>query len=294
MSTKWSRPALQRQEVGPMLHDFGHEIYDRAEATALTEVGTNYLKQPGDFNGLAMFAHQSSAIIRSFLDDESITGPICKAMRPLAEPVGPHNNRLFTIRFEEALMEGMLSGVVTPLQLYKEIFMKENRDANSPSDFSKVSVDIEELVGRLSTPEFEAMLHQLAIGANNSLGPSSTRTQDVASAAAGASLDPFVYLRNSIFECDDDGRVTGFTGRLLARQKLDKQQERKRRNIGGESGGCPVRHARFTVIGGVATNYLWSVGDYDGLPRNQGESLISRGNRFVRTILAATIEADES
>lgn len=287
----WGRPRLQRQELGPMLHDLGHTVYDLAEVKAQE---TSLLYRPVDYEDLAIFAgrcidmtmdaieileqdatHKS---VEDFLDDS----------RSIPRADGSEYKDILTYggSLRPVLKEGIDSGIVSPLQLYKVINDCEN--VMIQGELRPGSLDVEVMTERIGSPIFQAMLHQLAIGHNGSLGDAASNPNKLSPSSPelfhsfdqyGSALKAFAY--------DNDGRVIGYKPDFLAFQKQAKHKERKQGGAYGlsQSGGCPVRHANFPALGPRAQAYFEALGRPDAQPQKQGESLITRASRFVCTAL---------
>lgn len=297
MSSEWNRPRLQRQEIGPMLHDFGHQVYDRAEVSVLDEIAREQTPAPTSFDDLARLVDMTTGHLRT-AQHSLLDANLDSAVREVNFTSGDLNKPVLTIGLESTLEEGFVSGVLMPLQLYRLMRIKETCPADM-IDLGRYvdlpAVDAAELIDRLSQDNFQQMLQQLAIGKNGSLGSTSTKLHALVSPNLGDGpnfLMEVGYRR--LFILSDDGKVSGFTSAVLEEQKQAKAFSRKHHIRSEESGGCPVRHASFPVVGEVATKYLVGVGREDGQPHNQGESLVLRGNRFLYTLLQATLEQTEA
>lgn len=314
MITEWSRARLQRQELGPIVHDLGHEIYDKAEARI--EAGAP-LTCPTDLPSLATFASSCLRAVEAVktmgdLRDSRFRYETAKSVitsnrgystdlegNPFDYEI-THYEGLYNV-----MNEGLTSGVVVPLQLYRLIKLRDHpssvRQHSKPPDVratkEDLQVDAQDVIDQLSSDYFQRMLHQLAVGNNGSLGRASTAISNLSSPdvsqARVFNVVGLVGLPKS-FEYDKDGSVIGWSKVCLDEIKALKVAARSsKRSLEKESGGCPVRHTTFPVLGEIASRHFEEIGTPDGQPRNQGESLISRGTRYVRTILAATIEKGE-
>lgn len=293
----WSRPKMQRQELGPILHDFGHQVYDQAEASLLDEIAREQTPEPTSFHDLAHLVDMTTGHFRKAQHD-LVDANLDSAVREVNFSSGDLNKPVLTIGLESTLEEGFVSGVLMPLQLYRLIRIKETCSAEKLDQGVYVDlppVDTAELIARLSEGNFQQMLQQLAIGKNGSLGGTSTKLHTLVSPDPrdGSTILMDIGYRH-LFTIDEDGKVSGFTDRVLEEQKQAKTFSRKQHLKAEESGGCPVRHASFPVVGEVATKYLVRAGQEDGQPRNQGESLVLRGNRFLITLLQATMGQAEA
>lgn len=285
----WSRARMQRRELGPVLHDLGHQIYDLAEERLPGD--TLLLKPPVDGVSLSEFAADSVSYIKKIgleLSDElqpsSYNGlkKVVAANNPAPkEHIGVLGTRTtFFPDASEVLKEALVSGVIIPLQLYRTIKLAECDYASGlevpPSIRRKLNVTPDDLLEQLCSERFDTMLHQLALGTNGSVGSAAVSSYELRQ--VGTTALPTVILGHGLvasFEYEA-GFVSGFSQSFL-----DHNKDYKYKVEYIESGGCPVRHATFPALGEIATQHFADLGTPDAQPRNQGQSLITRANLFL-------------
>lgn len=293
MSAAWSRPRLQRQELGPMLHDLGHVLYDQAEEAILRD---GIQPEPVDLETLVKFGsecvdtvlkiaeyttHQAIVKTQALLDDTSHIEDVDEGLSQLIRVTHLSGAR-------DVLNEGLMSGVVIPLQLYRTMRLAED-GAGEHTAISAVDA-----ADRITSPSFQTMLHQLAVGNNGSLGVGAASATYLGSPRESGSLRVFREMgpQQAIFEFDDVGKAEAFTTTFLAIKKEIRRRETQGASLSWQTGGCPVRHTDFPVLGEHAQNYFDAIGQ-DG-PRNQGESLITRASRFVSAALLKSTEGAQA
>lgn len=298
----WSRPQLQRQELGPMLYDYGLAVYDQVEAV-LTEP---YFKPPKVTNHTQVhyFLKKMTDTLR-VMDEPDVLDPD-NPRRMITDFVGENsqhmrNDRLVgltTLHPSVIIDEGLMSGVVTPvnfaLHLHNLETTRHVRDVERYANQAYVPpevlrIDANDMADRIDSPEFRMMLRQLAHAPNGFLGRMSTDTDSSDSGYIHPRFSCFVTFSYrygpevSPFVFDQAGRVIGFGDDFLAFKK-DRLHEYNKVHFAG-SGGCPVRHTDFKIIGEAATKYFKQLGHEDGRPVETGESLIDRGARLASTAL---------
>lgn len=285
-----------------MLHDYGLTVYDQVE-TMLTEpafeppkvtnhtelhyflkqmIGTlRILNQPYEPNSDNPRSTVANYAMRNnlHLGDYSVVG--LTTINPLA-----------------VIDEGLTSGVVAPVNFALHLqnletiprMLDADQYANHTFLLSEVvQIDAKDMADRIDSPGFRKMLHQLAHAPNGFLGRMSADTDRPDSGYSNprfSCFSTFLYLNGqglSPFVLDETRRVTGFSDAFLA-FKNDSLHEYNKKNV-ASSGGCPVRHAEYKVIGEAATEYFKQLGREDGHLVEAGESLIDRGARLASTAL---------
>lgn len=305
---QWSRPRLQRQELGPVLHDIGHTIYDAAEDMLLAddnEYGFT-LTAPHNLNQLATFGETLAGAVNicttdilktvpSHLMDEFIGN---QKQLVVINDTGMRGFRelVFSYDFRGALDEGLDSGVVSPLQLYRTVKLFEDRRILELPGEPNFTIEFEptDVLQRIASTEFQTMLHQLATGTNGSLGTASNRAREIRDENRTTFALISKYGWGKSFMTDETGTVVGFTPDFLAHVRHNKTTDRVTWSARSDSGGCPVRHATYKKLGDTAQEYFDVLGTPDARPRAEGESLITRASRFVTTTLLKSIERSES
>ena len=314
LSADWSRPQTQRQELGPMLHNLGFVVYDQVEAMVTApdfDFPVETDAQLGHF--LLKLSHVVTRVQRAVAHDTK--GPhheVIDYMRQNAEMTTDDDRHLWalvTTMPDLVMEEGFVSGVIAPTQFGYYLDRLEQSRAVSDTETAiadtrpvpvdsltePVPVDGLALAERIDSPEFRTMLHQLAHAPNGFLGSKSAEV-----AMFYGSLKPnFVCFQTFAepgeeefaFVFDEKGRVVAFSDEFLAFKKRQLNAYNLEQDF--PSGGCPVRHAEFKVVGEAATKYLKLAGREDGRPVETGESLIDRGARLVSAALrhAATLAA---
>lgn len=315
-----SRPWVQRNELGPLVHQLGHEIYDQAEVELLNQVETGNLVQPANYSQLTGLVMQSLGVVSDFTPYDDTLDNLLTEYRAMEKPKsGTVGQLTYYASPLEVLNEGLITGIVAPLMLYRaatvsaEVVATQVRWTRCQAyERTEVDFDAERAANTLVSPRFQKMLHFLALGANGSLGRPSTSVRDLGYtpddmtpllinlpddkvhcfsdllATKFAEVVEMVdEVRHEQFIYDEQGEFVDFTPQFkegfLLRQRAEKA---------GWSGGCPVRHETFRSTGPLAAEYFKDQGQADGLPAKQGESLITRGSRFIATILAATVDAE--
>ncbi len=295
----WSRPALQRRELGPVLHDIAHKVSDGVESDITDEAVC--LEPVKDVNDLA----ENLGVLHNNLHDR--TKPHVGAfIRLLTLTVvrAQSAGEILTIPAPAALHEGVASGVLTPFKLLQSIVSYEEYTGTDPFDTSHFqgvfrddwhqasslqlvrSVNVSTLYSwadRIVTPNFQTMLHQMAYGYNGSLGSQSSQPYELHKPLRSLE-DPegaFIYK---------DGTVTGFSVEFLARQRIELRDDESSQL---KSGGCPVRHSTFKRIGEAAALYLDSETE-DGRPIKEGQSAITRGSHLLSFALRQMAEVTEA
>lgn len=295
----FNRPLLQRRELGPMLHDLGHRIYDEAEVHVV-EYGIG--PTPSDLGRLALFAEAALSItggIVQAVQGDRANAPVDALIKENHYELAQHLTHSGSLA--GVLQEGIGSGVISPLQLYRTVKLFEMQYANLQHDLPTLhrpEIDAREAIERIESPEFQHMLHVLARGHNGSLGTSANTARSFRSDFFGSEHNPHTFKGLvdfgllSSFVVNKAGQVTGLTDKFLGYQKAQKHYERNTFSGNGlsDSGGCPVRYAEFPVVGDHAQDYLRGIGVESGQPRYQGESLITRASRFVVVALRTSLE----
>lgn len=304
MSTEgWSRPRLQRRDLGPMIHDIGYQIYDAAEVMVEQE---GISPRPTNTVELVTFAGRSVDFVLRALTE----GDISKQAEPIDRLIDRfHNSRKTKTgandslthgnSFDNVMREGLRTGVIAPLQLFRTVkIVEEYVQGGRKSLTRSLAIDADEAGERIASDEFQTMLHQLGMMTNGALGVASTETAhlkgegDPSVLLSFAAIDHFGIVDS--FDLDEASVVTGFNEAFLRTQKARKSQLRNTGTRLGDTGGCPVRHAEFPTLGEYATPYFQALDTPDAQPRNQGESLISRGARFVCAALVKSAEGAQS
>lgn len=306
MSADWSRPRMQRQELGPVLHDVGHTIYSAAEDLLLADTNeygleltppTN-LKELAAFGGVLMEAVDYCATdvvaeVPSDLMDDFISAQ--SQITVMSGGKALPRELTFSYRFRGALDEGLESGVVAPLQLYRTLKLAEDgrilhlAGAEEPPEF-ELEFEASDIARRITTVEFQTMLHQLAMGPNGSLGTSANRLRELRAEDRTTFAVVAKYGWERSFVLDEQRNITGLTPNLLAYIRREQTANRAAHSSRADSGGCPVRHATYKKLGDTAQQYFEQLGTPDARPRFEGESLITRASRFVSSTLLRSIE----
>lgn len=289
---QWSRPLLQRRELGPMMHDLGHTILDIAQEHVLAE---GISLRPTNPEKLAQFGSACIGLLRSIHLKEATSGEARRDSSHAAiQDLISSNRRTVPIKdttevqnltyydgLYKVVDEGLSSGVVSPLQLYRTVKIVESDRRPRPFR-GNPQIRAGEAAKRIMSDGFQTMLHQLATNPNTVLGGPSASAEYLRTSSPEIGFGTVrEYGLDQTFLRNRRGKVVGFTPEYLAFQKEKKQELRQR----GLSGGCPVRHADFPVLGERAKAYFEDLGRPDGQPQNQGESLITRASRFVCTAL---------
>lgn len=297
---KWSRPKMQRQELGPMLHDLGHVILDTAERRIMDEVV--FLHQPDDSPGLEKFAETCIGFVAGVVAENEIRD----GKHQIIDDLIQSNNRKHSVDdsnllrslthyddLSTVLREGIESGIVSPLQLYRVVKLVEG-DPMTP----KIDVSAEEAAERIVSDSFQTMLHQQAASSNGALGAASNKPYTLREEPRDVNFVTFNTISHKDirenFAFDENGVVIGFSRAYLDYKKQYDAAKRKANESLTGSGGCPVRHTNFPALGEQAKAYFEVIGTPDGQPRNQGESLVARASRFVSAALLMSVEGAQA
>lgn len=301
----WSRPRLQRTELGPMLHHFGHLVYDNLE-TAIGDGLTDKCEYPNDLLELqeivrALGSH-SMVVTEGLIKQEPHT-----AIRDFTQYVVQASKqgvrRVVTINIEDSIQEGVVGGVSVPFQLYRSILtdraeksidvsrmMTAGARSIAVSRVVAASVDAGEILGYFSDSRFLGMLEDLANAPNGFLGPASA-----GALLTGAELrcfrDPTRLATEEIFATNSEGRIVGFSDEFN-----NFRMERLRiynsiwRESNHESSGCPIRHHSFPVVGEHAQAYIDALTQQLGTLPERNETLVARGCRLAHMAVARVCE----
>lgn len=309
MSTEWNRPRMQRHELGPIMHDLGHDVYDDMEQRLPHDP-----IQPAPVDMPTLLSFANICVVRA--TDAVSRLPVEKVQeldRLITEKHrSPHDTQELTYynNVREVLYEGMATGVVSPLELYQTIKIAETQQADGRYDMGSLSIDPQDAATRIQTEGFQVMLDQLARGYNGSMGSAASDMAGLINLNILSNFDAILppetvnnHLRSfksvmilgieNAFKIEA-GQVTGFSDLFLHALKERKSVERNSGKFLAASGGCPVRHAEFPVLGEYARRHFAAVGDPEEGPRNQGESLITRASRFVSAALLRSTEGVQS
>lgn len=299
---KFSRPEVQRTELGPLIHIVAHDIYDgiddciandwHDDLTHIAGMPTGNLKLVDSLLSYeALIAERSREVVREVCDgnylyseiDEYITSRFSSS-----HGVQGIGNKLTTIPNLMMLVgEGVRSGLVLPMMLWKSIARaeKNRRLAHSyhvSSDSLLGIVDLHEVIDRLSSQIFADMLALTAYGRNGSLGPLSA---DPSSITRDVSIPNFKHVN---FQYNEEGKVIGFCPEFVAesvKKLVDHNKDARGMGFKLESGGCPVRHQVFKKIGEPADEIIKVLPPEKRKYLETGESSIQRGVKtLVRSI----------
>ncbi len=298
------RPALQRTELGPVVHALGHQIADLAEPELLEMASDGgvvlYTASYRDFS------RELGGPILNVLDgiiENNFSSPDLWRINRLPVRLGMGARRrdlTYARRTSLSLIEGTGSGVVMPIKLYGSLIAHDIMLSEGPAKCSSVRrvehrleqhhVDPDHFITTLSSPAVDTILRTMAHAPNGMYGPNSTNVHTVGlprflnPAASGRFAEGFHQTSISIFD-----HALGEEPRLSQDFLAKKKQllTRARRDV--PSGGCPVRHDTFTDIGPAALA-LFDELDIDpaSLPR---ESLISRYRRLVVAVAQKALDA---
>lgn len=296
----WNRARIQRQELGPMMHDLGHTVFNASELRMAN--GELTPPRPVDSPSLAEFAGVCVEFVVGAAAEAEIRDGKHQILDDFIQSnahrhsVGRDNMLRSLTHYEDlqsVLREGIESGIVSPLQLYRVVKLAEG----DPRSF-KLDIDAEEAAERIVSDEFQTMLHQLASSSNGALGATSNKPYTLREEPRGGDFDMFnTFSRNNVqsnFAFDTNKTVTGFSrGYLDYKKKYDAAKRKADETLAG-SGGCPVRHATYAKLGGIAQQYFEQLGTPDARPRFEGESLVARSSRFVSVALLKSLEGAQS
>lgn len=317
-----SRPWVQRNELGPLVHQLGHEIYDQAEVEILGEVDAGRLKAPTHYGQLESLVGRLADTLYGLTPNDETLESMLYTYNPIIKNNDLATGSRLTHYFSpvQILDEGLRTGIVAPLLLYRAATIPPERIADIFASImhqqyrgTELPFDVERAVVNLKSPYFQKMLHFLALGANGSLGRASSAVDDLIyfsedlgplkiyppdsrgsrfgatwATKFAAVVEGVAQQRREQFIYDKQGNPVDFTPNFK-REFMEEQQSIK----SGWSGGCPVRHETYKITGPLAAEYFKAQGQAEGLPARQGESLITRGNRFIATILAATVAVEQ-
>ncbi len=309
-----SRAWHQRRELGPMLHELGHEYFDSFEARILAG---DYPKLPvyngeivpgtsSDWCFVGEIALNMVGLVISEIDENSVTEEQRNELhrRYVNTMCRDSSGKRLTFfpSYEGVMREGLATGIVMPLQLYRAIQWVETPEQAQLSYSRNVGkdnekqADISQMVSRLRQQEFVDLLHELAFAVNNTLGPASSQGDAIMN---NRLPDCFTHITTllDIFECDEEGHVIRLNQARSATYRGDVKGANRSSKVKDSfghvdweksTGGCPLRHESFEKIGPVATQFFHERGTPNDLPTYSGQSLISRGAELVANVLEKT------
>lgn len=298
MSTEWSRARLQRRDLGPMIHDIGYEIYDNAESMMLEQgVGappTNTAELVAFADRQLVFVHAALKQVTNSRRAARIDTFIQRNHNRSRMSSGALQSLTHVGTFKGVMTEGLTTGIVAPLQLFRTVEIVERAQDGDRDMGLPIAIDAAKAAGRIASNEFQTMLHQLGRMTNGALGSTSTSTRSLGVEPDMTGMGTFgIFKKHGLmdsFTLQEGGVVAGLSPDLLNYARLRKSHLRQSGERLSETSGCPVRYAEFPVLGPSAEYYFENFGGPDAQPRFQGESLISRGSRFVCAALRVSIE----
>lgn len=297
---------MQRRELGPMFHEFSHLVYDRTETLLLQEE----MPPVGKISELEEFTkgvnNSVTQVSQELLDEQPVHHQIVEYMgekRSLPYRDIGYHFKLTTIAETNVMKEALRSGVFIPIKMAlltdmvehsaEEAFVAD-QVLHKVHAVDEVFSDPSRIVEIMRRPEFSHMVHALAHAPNGFLGGSSVTSQlyDIGYFRF-LTAAPVDYDVRSHFVFDADKRVVDWSPEFYD-EKSDDLHKYNQSHKAEASGGCPVRHADFSVIGEAATRYLHDLGNADGQVSVKGESMIDRSLRMMSTLLEAAIAQDSS
>lgn len=308
-----SRPAMQRSELGPMMHVFTHDFFYEMDANAediVTDVfGAELKRAPRAIQTVESLMKMSGSIIDIYLaeavnkaktdQDYQIAQELIENHGILANSVNAEDgSKLVRLNyhkdFRSTVKEAIASGLVMPIQLWRTIDWRERGPVNFnyviSQEYMTKTVDASEVATRIIEPSFQMMLHILAFGRNGQLGEGSIEISSL------RSLKLIEGFQNKLgFEFDSDNKVTDFSSSFKTNYRRIMQahnsearrlgEERGLSNDESESGGCPVRHSSYPKLGKYATKFLMALPPEKQRLLEAHETGITRSSRCVSDIM---------
>jgi hypothetical protein len=242
------RADVMRMVAGPALTEFMRPLYD----PQISRVEANSLSEPAKTTDLPRFAMDVIGVLDRRLTKQERDDP--KGFRQIEALSKAKRRRLFfNLTASTIIHEGLVSGVVIPLQTAVQIHSIETDNIPSEEerdnwrfdyDYLESSVPFDNAALRevLGQPSFSKILQRLTKGPNGYLGSVSTDS--------GCILDPALYafrhpqrgyaLPYWDAYAVDNGKVVGFNQTFHIAAHNRRQITQKGLN---ESSGCPVRHS---------------------------------------------------
>ncbi len=315
-----TRPALQRTELGPILHVFSHQVYGRLEAQladdTIEQIPEVYIKDiidgyrpprtVADIGRVTRALGNQAQIVSSEIAWDTTYIPVRDFVKDNHRSLEQGKRLTHYTSFEQVANEGISSGVVMPMQLWRAIDHKERdlgwvvRDARADittlvSETSTIAVDPEKVADMMTQPHFLEMLSLLAYAKNGALKAVS------ADINSGSTNKVVGLLYDDIYEFDSDGKVIGFSESFKERWMHDltssNGMERRSDHYSSyyrESGGCPVRHSVFKKLGDTASRVLDMLPDEDRALLDRDESAIHRGARLLAFAIRTSAQIIET
>ena len=314
----WSRPHLQRTEIGPIFHLIAHNIYDAAErhieqhGMAGWQVAN--LQDLKGFVGKLVHIASQTPLYRNALNG-CFGSEVYDLLRnhqktsdgSAIHGVIMHNESLVTIPLDSLVKEGTWSGLAMPLQLYYMRLLRRHLQTATLSDFfdqghDEIAIDPLACAEEIESPGFNRDLHILAYTKNGVLGSDSTSSRIV----DGGMINIFdynkrqtagklEYLYRVYLDYDDESGEVQFSEAAKDFLRTQVRLNNQRYGSQGQTGGCPVRHSTFKQIGDHAQRFI-AEHSPTGELEHQGTSAITRGAQLVAFALrhSATSQTEVS
>ncbi len=287
-----SRAFLQRTELGPVVHAIAHALAPAIEKASIDKAAVLLGDTPFSHDirlnyaflrvGRCMGEATGLVLGQTIFPDSA--QQIIDAYRPInpeedkpkdADP----NDLTFHAMMKDVVLEGALSGVAMPLHVYRKLTLHRaglisgGDEAIRAKALAQAPFVVDEVVRDMRSTWFNDILQQLAYAPNGFYG--------AASSSPGVTNSPDVLSVHTVFEETDEGFLQLSQGFV----RVKKSALRKETHDGRESGGCPVRHGGYKLIGPLATMALQEMGiDPSLLPV---ETAISRYRRLVADVIEA-------
>lgn len=268
-----ARPALQRRELGPIMHAWGSEIYEalnRSTALDATLPGTITFDDIADFAGdqrgclteiirrsVRMERFAAATELQGWLDDH----------KRLEHQISELDTA------EKLLEESVITGVMFPLNAAVFLADREKKDYS-------LSVPTSSFVDTLRDSSFQSTVLSFAHGPSGFIGISLSgrvvRDYDHWPKKWGE-----VIVQNSEGQYEPAAAVRADSNEYLAAVHENGAWAL-------QSGGCPVRHKGFPIISDFAKEFL-SKHNFE-IPAASEPSLIEKGIDVTATMIERAVK----
>ena len=292
-----NRPDMQRQEIGPFVASWGDSMYQDFEARVGDESGGVDI-QVGPTVGMTDlddFAYRCNSLLVDIVDFEvhsTQRGTVIDEMYKNWHQKVCQNQgfRPTYMNGPRAMMrEGMVTGVVLPINLAFLMSVERVADIDfrrsSEEDLTvlhELEFRVPDIVTLLRRPDFRDLLIESAFAPNGYYQKSSAKVNKdaLAELAYRRLYDKSAFRADGTVKADSVGTLR----RRDAVKRANKRSDVYPRDQGIRTGGCPVRHTEFPVIGGqIASKVLSLEGFVD--PNELSQSLIATGIQTTAKVL---------